>query len=228
MDIRSFLLILNAFVIVFALTVFVVREMLNVVGETAEEQAEKENGMMGWFLASSIIGWLALPVMIGVKTWRWKRDKLSHFEWDKVVRNGMVIMLGGCVQMLLLMLTSCSSVRPSVATERIMYKTDTLYKTNVRADTFRVLDSVFVNQYVKGDTVYKEKTAYKWRDKVSVRVDTLYKTAIRTDSVRIPVPVERRLSAWEKTSMYLGKFITAGVVVMAITSLLLWLIHRKK
>ena len=227
MDTNNFLLVINTVIIILALTVCVVREMLNITGQTAEKQAAKENSIMGWLFASAIIGWLALPVMIGVKIWHWKRDNLSRFEWEDAYRKGITIMLGGCVQLFLLAMTSCSSVRQPVAIEHIVFKTDTLYKTNVSVDTFRVLDSVFVNQYVKGDTIYKEKTSYKWRDKVSVRVDTLYKTAIITDSIRMPIPVVRELSAWEKTSMRVGK-LTIGVVVIVAILIPLWLIHRKK
>lgn len=226
MDIHSFLIVLNAVVILLVLTAYVVREMLNVAGETAEEQAAKEDKMMGWLFVSAIIGLLALPVMVGAKIWHWKRDKLSRFEWDDVFRKSMVITLGGCVQLFLLMIMSCSSVRPSVATERIICKTDTIYKTNVSVDTFRMLDSVFVYQYTKGDTVYKEKTTWKWRDKVSIKTDTIYNVALQTNSVHLPVLVERKLSTWEKTQMYVGKF-AIGVVVTAIALLLLWL-HRKK
>lgn len=146
-------------------------------------------------------------------------------DWDNIIETVLGLLLGIAVCLMLCALNGCSAARPITA-ERIVYKTDTLYKTDVRADTFRVLDSVFVFQYTRGDTIYKEKTSYKWRDRVSLRVDTLHKTAIRTDSVRMPVPVERKLTAWEKTSMCVGKF-TLGVAVLAIALLLLWLLHRK-
>ena len=227
MDIRGFLLILNAIIVISTLVIYtIIGENLNIVGETNEEQARNEKGFTGWFLVSVVIGVLALPIMVAREIWHSKRDKLPRFEWDTVGRYGFAIILGSCLNTCLLVFTSCSAAKP-ITTERIVYKIDTLYKMNVRADTLHILDSVFVNQYVKGDTVYKEKTAYKWRDKVSVRVDTLYKNALRTDSVRVPTPVERKLTAWEKTSMYVGKF-AIGVVVMVVVSLLLWLIHRKK
>lgn len=136
------------------------------------------------------------------------------------------LLIGFIVCALLSILCGCSTTRP-VVVERVIMKTDTLYKTNVRADTLRILDSVFVNQYTKDDTVYKEKTIWKWRDKVSIKTDTIYKVALQTDSVRLPIPVERKLSTWEKTQMYVGD-LAIGAVVTAIVSLLLWLIHRRK
>lgn len=197
------------------------------MGDTDEEQIRSDKGILKWYLLSILTGVLAIPIMVMRETWKWNREKLSRFEWcSRVVRRGFLIVAGSCLHLCLLLLTSCSSVQP-VTTERTVYKTDTLYKTNVRADTFRVLDSVYVNQYMKGDTVYKEKTAYKWRDKVSVKVDTIYKTTLRTDSIRMPIPVERKLSAWEETSMRVGKF-AIGVIVMTAIILLLWLIHRRK
>lgn len=226
MDIRVFLLILNTVVIFLAPVVYATMKIGSDVTEINEEQAHKERRVLGWYVASIAIGALALPLMLIREIWRWKRDKSSRFEWGDVGRCGMIIVAGCCLHFCLLLLTSCSATKP-VTAERIVYKTDTLYKTNVRADTFRILDSVFVNQYAKGDTIYKEKTSYKWRDKVSVRVDTLYKNAIITDSVRMPIPVVRELSAWEKTSMRVGK-LTIGVVVTVAILMLLWLIHRKK
>mgnify|MGYP006958223518 CR=1 FL=1 len=58
------------------------------------------------------------------------------------------------------------------------YITNTVHDTLVEKST----DSVFVNKYIKGDTVfyekYKEKT--KWRDRVVEKHDTCYRDSIVT------------------------------------------------
>lgn len=58
------------------------------------------------------------------------------------------------------------------------YITNTVHDTLVEKST----DSVFVNKYIKGDTVfyekYKEKT--KWRDRVVEKHDTCYMDSILT------------------------------------------------
>ena len=147
-------------------------------------------------------------------------------NWDNIIETILGLLLGIVVCCLLCVLSGCSTAKP-MATERIVYKTDTLYTTNMRADTLRILDSVFVNQYTKGDTVYKEKTTWMWRDKVSIKTDTVYKVALQTDSVRIPMSVKRKLSTWEQTQMWVGK-IAIYIVGFALLTLLIWLIHRKR
>lgn len=220
MDIRGYLLILNAVVVITTLVAYTIfGENLNMVGETDEEQARNEKNLTGWFLVSSVIGVLALPVMVAREIWQWKRDKLSRFEWDNVGRYGLAIVFGTCLNTCLLVATSCSATKP-VTTERIVHKVDTLYKTNVRADTFRILDSVFVNQYIKGDTVYNEKTAYKWRDRIQVHVDTVWRVAQTADTVRKSTAcnINEKITAVEKgrtvlVKMLWGALLMIGVVI---------------
>lgn len=227
MGVREFLILLNAVVMFAVLAAYVLGgEQLNVIGETDDEQKRNEKGIKYWYAVAVVIGMIALPFMVAREIWQWKKYKLPHIEWDDIGRYGLAIVFGTCLHLLVLVFTSCSSAKP-IVTERVVYKTDTMYKTKHTADTFRILDSVFVNQYIKGDTVYKEKTAWKWRDKIVVRVDTIYKASVKQDSVRVPVPVERKLSAWEKTLLWSGKTFIL-IITMVVVSLLLWLIHRKK
>ena len=130
------------------------------------------------------------------------------------------------LHVLLLVMTSCTTPKPIVL-ERVINKTDTLYKTNYKADTFRLHDSVYVEHYTRGDTVYSQKSVWRWRDRISVKTDTIYKAMLQTDTTRLPIPVERKLSTWERTQMHVGQF-TIGAVVLVVLSLLLWLIHRRR
>ena len=66
-------------------------------------------------------------------------------------------------------------------------------------DTMLVKDSVLVSIFSAGDTVYKTREVWRWRDRTNVRVDTVYKSMVRVDTVRVPVAVERKLSWWERT-----------------------------
>jgi hypothetical protein len=70
---------------------------------------------------------------------------------------------------------------------------------NMVRDTVLVKDSVRVSIFNAGDTVYKTREVWRWRDRTKVRVDTAYKSALRVDTVRVPVAVERKLSWWERT-----------------------------
>lgn len=95
------------------------------------------------------------------------------------------------------LLCGCASRRVTVGGST--QKTDTVYKTNMVRDTVLVKDSVLVSIFSAGDTVYKTREVWRWRDRTKVRVDTVYKNALRVDTVRVPVAVERKLSWWERT-----------------------------
>lgn len=95
------------------------------------------------------------------------------------------------------LLCGCASRRVTVGGST--QKTDTVYKTNMVRDTVLVKDSVLVSIFRAGDTVYKTREVWRWRDRTKVRVDTVYKSAVRVDTVRVPVAVERKLSWWERS-----------------------------
>lgn len=208
------------------LFIFYKADKLAVVNEDYDENKRNRQGAIGWFIASIFVGVLALPVMVLREVYQWKRYKLPDIEWDDICRYGFTIIIGSMLHLLLLVMTSCTTQKP-VVLERVINKTDTLYKTNYIADTFRVHDSIYVESYAVGDTIYKTKNVYKWRDRVSVKTDTIYKSILRADSIPVPVPVEHKATWWERTQMFVGLF-TIGAVVLVVLSLLLWLIHRKE
>lgn len=95
------------------------------------------------------------------------------------------------------LLCGCASRRVTVGGST--QKTDTVYRMNMVRDTVLVKDSVLVSIFSAGDTVYKTREVWRWRDRTNVRVDTAYKSMVRVDTVPVPVAVERRLSWWERT-----------------------------
>ena len=95
------------------------------------------------------------------------------------------------------LLCGCASRRVTVGGST--QKTDTVYRMNMVRDTVLVKDSVLVSIFSAGDTVYKTREVWRWRDRTNVRVDTAYKSMVRVDTVRVPVAVERKLSWWERT-----------------------------
>ena len=227
MDIRGILMLLNCIVLgATMLFVFYKADKLDVVDEGYDENKQNRQGAIGWFITSIFVGVLALPVMVLREVYQWKRYKLPSIEWDDICRYGFAIVIGSMLHVLLLVMTSCTTPKPIVL-ERVINKTDTLYKTNYKADTFRVHDSVYVEHYTRGDTVYRLKSVWRWRDRISVKADTIYKAMLQTDTTRLPIPVERKLSTWERTQMRVGQF-TIGAVVLIVLSLLLWLIHRRR
>lgn len=51
-------------------------------------------GCVAWYAVSLLIGVFALPLMIAREWYQWKHYRLSSFEWEDVVRYGIVIALG--------------------------------------------------------------------------------------------------------------------------------------
>lgn len=80
-------------------------------------------------------------------------------------------------------LASCSQVESSVAHAEETVRVDTLRLVTLRADTFRTHDSVFIREYVVGDTVKIVEHHYRDREKVQVVRDTIYKSV--RDTIRI-------------------------------------------
>lgn len=78
-------------------------------------------------------------------------------------------------------LTSCSLLKKIEYRDRDVnhYITNTVHDTLIDKTT----DSVYVNVYTKGDTVFKEKYKEKtrWRDRVVERHDTCWRDSIVTE-----------------------------------------------
>ena len=109
-----------------------------------------------------------------------------------------------CLLSVCLMIVSCRSVK-YVPVETV--KTDSVYVNKVQRDSIRLQDSIFV--FVKGDTVRIEKYKYLYRDRVVV--DTVYKA--QCDTIRVPYPVEKPLTRWQKWKLDLGGFAMAAIVI---------------
>ena len=126
-----------------ATTLFIFHKaaQLDMADEGYDENKRNRQGAIGWFIASIFVGVLALPIMALREVYQWKRYKLPSIEWDDICRYGFTIIVGSMLHLLLLVMTSCTTQKP-VVLERIINKTDTLYKTNYKADTFRVHDSI--------------------------------------------------------------------------------------
>lgn len=84
---------------------------------------------------------------------------------------------------------------------------DSIYLTQIQRDSIYKYDSIHVRD--KGDTVFVDRYKYLFVDKL--RRDTLY--VCRTDTVRVPYPVERELTRWERFRLDVGGYAVCAVVV---------------
>lgn len=95
------------------------------------------------------------------------------------------------LSLIALALTSCSPKVRLVPVER----THIEWRDRLRLDSVYLHDSIYITERMAGDTVYKVKEVYRWRDRW--RVDTV--NTGRIDSVRLTerIEVPAKLTAWQ-------------------------------
>jgi hypothetical protein len=122
---------------------------------------------------------------------------------------------------MLTLLFGCRSVKyvpvPSVSV-------DSVYVDRWLRDSVYLHDSVFVNHYSKGDTVFVDRLVTKYRYKDRWRYDTV--AVVRADSVRVPYPVEKELSWWQQTRLAAFPILTVAIIVLAF--IIAWLVKKLK
>lgn len=90
--------------------------------------------------------------------------------------------------------------------------TDSIYVDRYLRDSIYQRDSVFVNQWMVGDTVYQDKVIWKYVYRDKVRYDTV--SILRSDSVRVPYPVEHKLTKWEEVRLTVGGWAIAFIIIV--------------
>lgn len=109
---------------------------------------------------------------------------------------------------LLLMLILCGCRTEYVPIESVRY--DSLMITKLMRDSVYVRDSVYLK--AKGDTIFKNKDRYVYVYKNLV--DTFYMEKIREKEV--PVPVERKLTWWERVKLDYAEWVFGMIVAVAL------------
>ena len=120
-----------------------------------------------------------------------------------------------------LMLAGCRTVR-YVPVETV--RTDSVYVDRFTRDSVYLRDSVFVNRWMQGDTVFVDKVSVKYLYRDRWRHDTV--AVVRRDSVQIPVPVEREFGWWQQARLKMFWPLVAVVVVLAVA--VWWMARRMK
>ena len=117
------------------------------------------------------------------------------------------------ISVLLAMMILCAGCSPKII-ERVVIQRDTTLVHH--RDTMFRKDSVYIREYMKGDTVYidryRDRYVFRdrWRDSVTVRVDSVAVERIKE------VKVEKPLSFWKRVKIGLFPWLllaTAGLLV---------------
>lgn len=139
-------------------------------------------------------------------------DENKLGDWNPVtMMRAAVLALMVCLFICLL----CAGCSPRVV-ETVVVRTDTLIQTKVKNDSVVMRDSVYVHEWMAGDTVYVEKVKWvtKWEN--HLKHDTLYIS--KRDTVKVKDVVVKEVSkpmGWcAKTFMIVG--IVASLILIVI------------
>ena len=127
---------------------------------------------------------------------------------------------GIIVCILICLLSGCKSVQ-YVPVETV--RTDSVYVDRYLRDSIYQRDSVLINRWTAGDTVYQDKVVWKYVYRDKVKYDTV--AVLRLDSVRVPYPVERKLTRWEQFRLDVGGW-AIGIVIIVILIVVGYMIYK--
>ena len=137
------------------------------------------------------------------------RKKLRKLNWSAI--GSAAFLAAFWVWVIVFVVICCSGCTTTkyVEVERVTH--DTLKITKHQRDSIWLHDSVLVDK--SGDTIRIEKWHTKYVEKQIH--DTLYQS--KTDSIPVPYPVEKlvekELTWWQKTQMYVGDALMIGVLL---------------
>lgn len=112
---------------------------------------------------------------------------------------------------ILSLLAGCKSVQ-YVPVETV--RTDSIYVDRYQRDSIYQRDSVFVNRWIAGDTIYQDKVVWKYVYRDMVKYDTV--ATLRSDTINVPYPVECKLSKWEQLKLNVGGWAIGCMVITII------------
>lgn len=101
-------------------------------------------------------------------------------------------------------------------------KTDTLHTHSYHRDSVYKLDSITTIIYTQGDTIYRDREVYRYRDKIITKVDTLQQVAIR----EVPIIVEKKLTTWQAFKIEAGDWLLGLIVLVVIVKILQWIRNK--
>lgn len=154
-----------------------------------------------------------------------KRQQKRHTDYDLSAMGcfGAIV----CV-ILAVILSTCSCSR-TIIEERPVFVHDTLTVHQTRIDSVHHRDSIYVETFTRGDTVFRNKYIELWRTRVEVKHDTVSKV------VEVPVEVTKteikevpaKLTKRQLLLMALGKWMIA-TIVLAILSIVSYIYGKRK
>ena len=112
---------------------------------------------------------------------------------------------------ILSLLAGCKSVQ-YVPMETV--RTDSIYVDRYQRDSIYQRDSVFVNRWTAGDTIYQDKVVWKYVYRDKVKYDTV--AILRSDTINVPYPVECKLSKWDQLKLNVGGWAISIIIIIVL------------
>lgn len=112
---------------------------------------------------------------------------------------------------ILSLLAGCKSVQ-YVPVETV--RSDSIYVDRYKRDSIYQRDSVFVNRWTVGDTIYQDKVVWKYVYRDKVKYDTV--AILRSDTINVPYPVECKLSKWEQLKLNVGGWAISIIIIIVL------------
>lgn len=122
-----------------------------------------------------------------------------------------------CLVYIVVALCFLASCSPKII-ERVQVKTE--YVTKEVRDSLYFRDSIFVNEKIKGDTVYVDKFVYKYIYKDRLRTDTLIREV--HDTTQVEKLIEKNLTVGQQIKQN-----SFWWLVMAVVLLLVWIFRKQ-
>ena len=127
------------------------------------------------------------------------------FNYDNTARMLWGSFFGILIVGIIIMLCSCTKTE-YVTVEKI--KHDTTYVSKLQRDSVWLHDSIYVHEWTKGDTVYRDRDRWHTVYRETKSRDTVYQS--RVDSFPVPYPVikevEKHLTRRQQMVMCIGLF----------------------
>jgi len=145
-----------------------------------------------------------------------EQEKKGRVGWNPVtIMRAAVPALMVCLFICLL----CAGCSPRVV-ETVVVRIDTLIQTNVKTDSVVMRDSVYVHEWMAGDTVFVEKVKWKTRWENHMKHDTLYIS--KTDTVKVKDVVMKEVA--KPMGWFAKTFMIVGILASLI--LIVWLVYK--
>lgn len=114
----------------------------------------------------------------------------------------------------------CTGCSRTIIEERPVYVHDTLTTVQLRVDSVLHHDSIYVETFTRGDTVFLTKYTERWHDRIKLRTDTIREvkevpvTITKTEVKEVPA----KLTWWQLFLQWLG-CLSLGAIIGAIVYL---------